>query len=320
MSPGRARKASAASPADAGARGAGGAIVLVATPIGHLGDLSPRAVQVLRDADVICCEDTRRTRALLSAAGVPAAGRLRALHAHNEAARTPELLAAAADGRTVALVTDAGTPAVSDPGARLVAAAARAGVRVTIVPGPSAALAALVVSGLPTDRFCVEGFLPRSGGARRRRLDGVVSDPRTTVLFESPQRLGPTLSELAARAPGREVAVCRELTKVHEEVWRGSLSAAAQHFSSRSVRGEVAIVVAGFEADAAISAGAEPSEDEVARAAAALSSGRSVRDAADMLVQELGTTRRRAYAAAVAARHRGAHREGLPDEGGGRSC
>lgn len=321
----------------AGRRGAGpgaGGLVLVATPIGNLGDLSARAVEALRGADLVCCEDTRRTRALLSAAGVPAGKRLRSLHAHNEVARIPELLAVASEGRTVAVVTDAGMPAISDPGARLVAAAASAGIRVTVVPGPSAVLAALVVSGLPTDRFCVEGFLPRSGGARRRRLDAVMSDPRTSVVLESPQRLASTLEDLAARAPGREVVVCRELTKLHEEVWRGSASEAAELFSSRQVRGEVVIVVAGLaerteaagapgprparrpEADAvgtgrAAHAGsrhvihAETSDAEVAGAAAAeLALGGSVRDAADAVAKRLGVSRRRAYRAAVAVRHR----------------
>lgn len=312
-----------------GGRGPGsgsGGLVLVATPIGNLGDLSARATETLRSADLVCCEDTRRTRALLSAAGVPAGGRLRSLHAHNEAARIPELLAAASEGRTVAVVTDAGMPAISDPGARLVAAAASAGVTVTVVPGPSAVLAALVVSGLPTDRFCVEGFLPRSGGARRRRLDAVASDPCTTVVLESPQRLAATLGDLAARAPDRAIAVCRELTKLHEEVWRGSASEAAERFSSREVRGEVVVVVAGSgeragapdpsgagralrpEARAGtgpLSAQAEPSDPELARAVAAeLAGGGSVRDAADAVAASLGVSRRRAYRAAIAVRHR----------------
>jgi 16S rRNA (cytidine1402-2'-O)-methyltransferase len=262
----------------------------------------------------------------LSAAGVPATGRLRSLHAHNEASRVPELLAAMSKGRTVAVVTDAGTPAISDPGARLVSAAVSADIRVTVVPGPSAVLAALVVSGLPTDRFCVEGFLPRSGGRRRRRLDALVSDPRTTVVLESPQRLASTLEALATRVPERKVAVCRELTKLHEEVWRGSASEAAGHFSSRDVRGEVVLVVAGLCDDdptpgargAAVGIGSELhvgapggptgsewSDTELALAVAAeLAAGKSVRDTADAVAEALGVSRRRAYGAAVAARHR----------------
>ncbi len=329
--------------ASGGTRCAGaGAIVLVATPIGNLGDLSARAVETLRVADLVCCEDTRRTRALLSAAGVPAGGRLRSLHAHNEAARIPELLAAASEGRTVAVVSDAGMPAISDPGARLVAAAASAGITVTVVPGPSAVIAGLAVSGLPTDRFCVEGFLPRSGGARRRRLDAVVSDPRTTVVLESPQRLAATLGDLAALAPDRPVAVCRELTKLHEEVWRSSASEAAERFSSCEVRGEVVVVVAGSGTRAGApeppgasragspagtgtgpsagrgagaadahggglpSAQAERSDSELARAVGAeLADGGSVRDAADAVAKKLGVSRRRAYRAAIAVRDRG---------------
>ncbi len=297
-----------------------GALVLVATPIGNLGDLSARATETLRSADLVCCEDTRRTRALLSAAGIPAGGRLRSLHAHNESARIPEVLAATSEGRTVALVTDAGMPAVSDPGARLVAAAVGAGVRVSVVPGPSAVLAALVVSGLPTDRFCVEGFLPRSGGARRRRLDAVTSDQRTTVLLESPQRVASTLADVATRAPGRRVAVCRELTKLHEEVWRGTASEAAEHFAQRAVRGEVVVVLAGAgddppTPDAERDAAAEQvrADSELARSvASALASGSSVRDAADAAAKALGVSRRIASAAAGAARH--AAPQGKPQE------
>jgi 16S rRNA (cytidine1402-2'-O)-methyltransferase len=308
--------------------GGTGSLVVVSTPIGNLGDLSPRAVEALRTADLVCCEDTRRTRVLFSAAGIPSGNRLRSLHAHNETARIPELLAAAFDGRTVAVVTDAGTPAVSDPGARLVAAAAAAGVPVTVVPGPSAVLAALVVSGLPTDRFCVEGFLPRSGSARRRRLDAIVSDPRTAVVFESPQRLASTLSDFAARVPDRRLAVCRELTKLHEEVWRGTASAAAEHFAARSVRGEVVVVVAGAGSTGATpgaersrvadgAAGGTSDADLARAAAAALATGMSVRDAADAVSKDLGVSRKRAYGAAVSARHGAREARGAPPRGGG---
>lgn len=280
-----------------------GAVVLVATPIGNLGDLSPRAVEVLRSADLVCCEDTRRTRALMSAAGVGGGSRLRSLHAHNETARIDEVLAAVARGRTVAVVSDAGTPGVSDPGARLVAAAATAGVRVTTVPGPSAVLAALVVSGLPTDRFCVEGFLPRKGDGRRRRIDGLVADERTSVVLEAPGRLAATLDELATRAPERTVAVCRELTKLHEEVWRGTAAQAAREFAAREVRGEVAVVVAGKPAG---ERAPEPDDAAVAAAVAArVAQGDSARDAAGAVAGALGVSRRRAYAAAVDARRSG---------------
>lgn len=282
-----------------------GGVVLVATPIGNLGDLSPRAADTLRTADIVYCEDTRRTRALLSAAGIPGAGRLRSLHAHNEAARIPELVAAAASGQTVAVVSDAGMPAISDPGARLVAAAASAGVEVSVVPGPSAVLSALVVSGLPTDRFCVEGFLPRSGADRRRRLDALVEDGRTTVVLESPRRLAATLTELASRAPERPVAVCRELTKLYEEVWRGTAAAAAEWFSGRAVLGEVVIVVGGAP-DPGGARERPPDDQEVAAAVGRhLAAGESVRDAASAAAKELGVSRRLAYDAAVAMRRSG---------------
>jgi 16S rRNA (cytidine1402-2'-O)-methyltransferase len=268
--------------------------VLVATPIGNLGDLSFRAVEVLRRADVVCCEDTRRTRALLTAAGVAGAGRLVSLHEHNEAARIPQVLGWARAGRTVAVVTDAGTPAVSDPGARLVAAAAAGGVPVTVVPGPSAVLAALVVSGLPTERFCAEGFLPRKGGERRRRLDALAVEERTTVVLEAPGRVASTLADLAAACGDRPVAVVRELTKVHEETWRGGLAEAAAEFAARPVRGEVVLVVGGAPA-------AGPSSDaQVADAVAGrLAAGDGVRQAADAVAGALGVSRRRAYQTAI---------------------
>jgi 16S rRNA (cytidine1402-2'-O)-methyltransferase len=314
-----------------------GRVVLVATPIGNLADLAPRAREVLGAADLVCCEDTRRTRALLSAAGLRAGNRLRSLHAHNEGARLPELLAELARGRTVAVVSDAGTPSVSDPGAQLVAAALDAGAEVTVVPGPSAAVAAVVVSGLGTDRFCVEGFLPRKGTARRRRIDQLLDDARTSVVFESPRRLAATLAELADRAPDRPVAVCRELTKVHEEVWRGPLGSAAAEFAAREVRGEVVVVLAGSPASRptrrvpAGAAGArglpsDGSDEEVARAVAARASeGLSTREAADRVARELGVSRRRAYEAALAERRRTGRRGGpvggrarpaAPDPGG----
>lgn len=282
----------------------GGALVVVATPIGNLGDLAPRAVEVLRSADLVYCEDTRRTRALLSAAGLGGGGRLRSLHAHNEESRVDEVLAALAGGATVAVVSDAGTPGISDPGTRLVAAAAAAGRRVTAVPGPSAVVAALVVSGLATDRFCVEGFLPRKGEARRRRLEAVLSDPRTTVMLEAPGRLAATLAEVAEREPERRLAVCRELTKLHEEVWRGTAVDAVREFGPRQVRGEVVVVVAGAPAEDR-SAG-EPDDRAVAAAVAArVARGESARDAATAVAGALGVSRRRAYAAAVDARRGG---------------
>ncbi len=282
-----------------------GRIVLVATPIGNLGDLPPRAREVLAAADVVCCEDTRRTRALLSACSIPAGGRLVSLHDHNEAARIPQILGWAAAGKTVAVVTDAGTPAVSDPGARLVAAAVGSGVDVTTVPGPSAVLAALVVSGLPTDRFCVEGFLPRRGASRRRRLAALATEERTTVVLEAPTRVTGTLAELAAALGDRPVAVARELTKVHEEVWRGGLAdvaaeLAAQEARGEAIRGEVVVVVGGAPPPAAAG------DDDVAAAVAErLAAGDSPRRAAEAVAGALGVPRRRAYEMAIDLRDRG---------------
>lgn len=274
-----------------------GRVVLVATPIGNLGDLSPRAVATLAEADVVCCEDTRRTRALLTSCGVAARGRLVSLHEHNEAARVRDVLEWVEGGRTVAVVTDAGTPAVSDPGRRLVAAAAERGLAVTVVPGPSAVLAALVVSGLPTDRFCVEGFLPRKGGERRRRMEALAFEERTAVVLEAPGRLAATLAELGAALGDRPVVVARELTKVHEEVWRGSLAQAAADFADREVRGEVVVVIGGAAAPS------PPSDERVAAAVAErVAAGDSLRRAAETVADDLGVPRRRAYQLGIAQR------------------
>ena len=224
-----------------------GALVLVGTPIGNLGDLSPRAVQVLRDAEVVYCEDTRHSRKLLTHAGITGAS-LRSLHEHNEDERIGEVLRAVADGRTVAVVSDAGMPGISDPGSRLVAAAAQAGLPVSVVPGPSAVLTALVSSGMPTDRFCFEGFLPRSGKDRRERVASVAREQRTTVLFEAPGRVGSTLRDLGEACGGeRRVAVARELTKLHEEIWRGTLAEGEAWAEDRPLRGEVVLVLDGAE-------------------------------------------------------------------------
>jgi 16S rRNA (cytidine1402-2'-O)-methyltransferase len=273
-----------------------GRLVLVATPIGNLGDMTERARVALADADRICCEDTRRTRELLAAISVPSSGRLVALHEHNEAALASKVVQWVGAGQVVALVSDAGTPAVSDPGARVAAAVAAAGLAVTTTPGPSAAIAALTVSGLATDRFCVEGFLPRRGPERRERIAAIAAEERTSVLFESPQRVAVTLSELAAAMGERRAAVVRELTKVHEEVVRGTLVELAHHFSAET-RGELVIVIAGAPARAA------PSDEVVASAVAdELAAGTSVRDAATRVSSSLGVAHRRAYEIALATR------------------
>jgi len=275
-----------------------GTLVLVSTPIGNLGDLSPRAVQTLAHADIVCCEDTRHTRGLLTHAGLKGI-RLLSLHDRNEMARLDTVLAHLAQGRTVAVVSDAGTPALSDPGGRLVRAALAAGATVSAVPGPSAALAALVVSGLPTDRFCFEGFLPRRGGDRRRRIEAVAHEARTVIIYEAPGRLGATMGELLGSCgPERSVVVARELTKLHEEVWRGTLGEAAVFFGAGEVRGEVVVVLAGAPDD-----GHVPDDAEVTGALGErLGAGDTVRDAAATVAEQLGISRRRAYDLALELR------------------
>jgi 16S rRNA (cytidine1402-2'-O)-methyltransferase len=221
-------------------------LVLVGTPIGNLGDLSPRAVEALRTADTIACEDTRRTRALLSHLGLPAGRRLMAVHDHNESVQVAGVVALLDKGETVVVVTDAGMPGISDPGERLVAAAAAAGHTVEVIPGPSAMVAALVISGLPAGRFCFEGFLPRKGSARSQRLEVIAGEERTTVLFEAPHRVRQTVADLTAAAGGsRRVTVVRELTKMHEEVWRGTLAGAVEHLAAKEPRGEYVVVLDG---------------------------------------------------------------------------
>ena len=278
-----------------------GRLVLVGTPIGNLADLTPRAIDALRDADLIAAEDTRRTRALLTHAGVPAGRRLVAVHEHNERARAAELVDAIRRGRTVALVTDAGMPGVADPGSRLVRACADADLPVEVVPGPSAVVAALAVSGLPGDRFVFEGFLPRKGPARRERLAALARDPRTTVLFESPHRVMPTLGDLVdACGPDRAAVVARELTKRHEEVFRGTLAAARTPVEATPPRGEYVLVLAGAGA-----ADAPTDDDLAAEARAALEAGMSARDAAAHVAGRLGVSRRRAYDVVVACNRGG---------------
>ncbi len=222
-----------------------GVVVLAATPIGDPADASPRLRAELARADVIAAEDTRRLRRLLARLEVVTGARIVSYYDQNEAARAAELLGDLAGGARVLVVTDAGMPSVSDPGYRLVAAAVEHGIAVTAVPGPSAVLTALAVSGLPVDRFCFEGFLPRRAGERSRRLAELAAEPRTTVFFEAPHRVADTLAAMVdAFGPERRAAVCRELTKTHEEVRRGPLSTLVA-WAQGDVRGEVTLVVAG---------------------------------------------------------------------------
>ena len=229
-----------------------GVLVLAGTPIGRAADAPPRLADELASADVIAAEDTRRLRRLTNDLGIEPRGRVVSYFEGNEQARTPTLVEALQAGERVVLVTDAGMPSVSDPGYRLVAAAVEADITVTAVPGPSAVLTALAVSGLPVDRFCFEGFLPRKAGERSRRLADLAAEQRTLVFFEAPHRTEAALGAMReAFGPERAAAVCRELTKTHEEVRRGTLTALAD-WAAEGVRGEVTIVVGGAEPGAAL--------------------------------------------------------------------
>jgi 16S rRNA (cytidine1402-2'-O)-methyltransferase len=271
-------------------------LVVIGTPIGNLGDLSPRAVDALRRADVIACEDTRRTRKLLSHTGIPAEGRLRSVHAHNEDREAARIVDEVRDGKTVVYATDAGMPGVSDPGARVVLACREAGAPVEVIPGPSAALAALALSGFAADRFVFEGFLPRKGKVRAERVAAIAIEPRTVVCFEAPGRVPGTLTDLA-KACGDERLVCvaREITKLHEEVFYGPLGVAAALAHASDPRGEHVIVVNGQPLDTT------PASDQVLDDAlqAALDRGLSARDAAAEVATALGVPKRRAYEAAI---------------------
>ena len=254
-----------------------GTLHIVGTPIGNLGDLSDRARQTLAEADLVVAEDTRRTGRLLAGIGVDAP--LRSMFDGNERERTPGIVRDLVAGKRVALVSDGGMPLVSDPGFRLVRAAIEAGVDVSVVPGPSAALAALVVSGLPTDRFAFEGFLPRTTAHRRARLAAVGDDPRTLVVFEAPRRVVALLRDVERELGDRRVAVCRELTKLHENVERGSVTEVLQAIGDAPIRGEAVVVIEGahdpatLDLDAAVdrarehAVGGERKRDAARRAA-----------------------------------------------------
>jgi 16S rRNA (cytidine1402-2'-O)-methyltransferase len=274
-----------------------GVLVLVGTPIGNLGDLSPRAVEVLAAADTVVCEDTRRTGRLLAAAGI---GRrpLLAVHDHNEARSVGTVLARVRAGEVVAVVSDAGLPGISDPGERLVRAAATEGLDVTVVPGPSAALAALAVSGLPTGRAAFEGFLPRRGSGREERLSDLRTERRTIVLFEAPHRLARTLADLVAvLGPERRLAIVRELTKLHEEVWRGTVAEALARSEAAEPRGEHVLVVEGGVLPEAAA------DDELSAALAdRVAAGLSTRDAVAEVASAFAVPKRRVYAIATSRR------------------
>jgi 16S rRNA (cytidine1402-2'-O)-methyltransferase len=274
-----------------------GELVVVSTPIGNLADLSSRAAASIEQADVVCCEDTRHTGQMLARLGLRAA-RLVSVHAHNERERVPAVLELLAKGARVALVSDAGTPTISDPGETLISAVIASGHKVTAVPGPSAALSALVVAGLGTARWRFEGFLPRRGSERAARLGEISAAPHPSVIYESPQRVAATLRDLGEVCGGeRQVAVCRELTKVFEETWRGTLAEAFARTALTAPRGEHVLVVAGAPSRQK----SPPSEDEVKRAVASLmSAGASRRQAANEVAAELGVSKRSAYETSLA--------------------
>ena len=283
---------------DAGAPPDGrGVLVLAATPIGRVADASSRLAEELAGADVVAAEDTRRLRRLAADLGVVIGGRVVSHFDGNETTRAADLVALLRTGSRVLVVTDAGMPSVSDPGYRVVAAAVDAGFRVTAVPGPSAVLTALAVSGLAVDRFCFEGFLPRKAGERARRLAELAAEPRTTVLFEAPHRTAATLAAMAdAFGATRRAAVCRELTKTHEEVVRGPLGELAS-WAAAGVRGEVTLVVAGAERTAV----AMSATDLAAEVATEEAAGATRKEAIRTVADQRRVPRREVYDAVVRA-------------------
>jgi 16S rRNA (cytidine1402-2'-O)-methyltransferase len=267
-----------------------GRLVLVATPIGNLQDITARAVDALRDADVICCEDTRHSSKLLQRIGVSEKSMI-IVNEHTEHDSREKITALVTAGKTVALITDAGSPGISDPGEQIVRAVIDAGGTVTSTPGPSAAIMAVTLSGLPAGRFVFEGFLPRSGAERKERLESVANETRTAVLYEAPHRLHKTLTDLELMCgPARRIAIAAELTKVHEEIWRGSLHEAVKRYGDGEPRGEFVIVLAGA------TPAAPPSDEELLAALRAeIEAGLSRKDAASRVSARFGVSKRHVY-------------------------
>ncbi len=275
-----------------------GRLILAGTPIGDLGDATPRLARVLGSADIVAAEDTRRLRRLTSELGIVVGGRVTSFFEGNERERTPELVAALVEGQTVVVVTDAGMPSVSDPGYRLVAAAIEAEVQVTAVPGPSAVLTALALSGLPVDRFTFEGFLPRKPGERLKQLQELADERRTMVFFEAPHRLAASLEAMAgAFGADRRTAVCRELTKTYEEVKRGPVGELAE-WAADGVRGEITVVVAGVDP----SARQLGPEELAAEVAVDEEAGTPRKQAISDVAKRYGVPKRTVYDAVLAAR------------------
>ena len=274
-----------------------GALVLVATPIGNLGDISQRAIEALKAADIICCEDTRHSGKLLAHFGVTGK-KLVVINEHTEYDECEEIVSLVTTGSNVALITDAGTPGISDPGERLVVAVINAGGVVTAVPGPSALTMALVISGLPTSRFVFEGFLPRSGAERTERLAMATTESRTTVFYEAPHRLVKTLSDLTTACGAmRGVVLARELTKLHEEIWRGTLQDANMHVAKTEPRGEYVIILEPAKPPA------PPTDEELLAAIRAeIAKGVSRKDSAARVSARFGVAKRTVYELALQVR------------------
>jgi len=267
-----------------------GKLVLIATPIGNLADITARAIDALREADVICCEDTRHSSKLLQHIGV-ADKPLLVVNEHTEYDIREKIVDLVSKGKAVALITDAGSPGISDPGERIVRAVIDAGGVVSATPGPSAAIMAVTISGLPAGRFVFEGFLPRSGVERKERLEAVAGEERTTILYEAPHRLHKTLTDLETMCgPHRAVAIAAELTKIHEEVWRGNLHDAVKRYADGDPRGEFVLVLAGA------TPAAPPTDDELITALRAeISAGVSRKDAASRVSARFGVSKRHVY-------------------------
>ncbi len=271
-----------------------GTLTLVATPIGNLADITTRAVKALADATVMCCEDTRRSGLLLQHLGISGKKYL-VVNEHTEHDACEEIIAILHAGSNVALITDAGTPGISDPGERVVRAVLDAGLTVTSTPGPAALIMALVVSGLTTSRFVFEGFIPRSGAERTQRVKDIAGEGRTVVLYEAPHRLARTLADLeVVCGPLRQVVVARELTKLHEEFWRGTLHDAAHHAQTTEPRGEYVVMLEGAKPPA------PPTDEELNSALRdELNKGASRKDSASRVAAKYGVAKRRVYELAL---------------------
>lgn len=271
-----------------------GSILLAATPIGDTNDASPKLVRALAEADLVAAEDTRRLLKLATRLGVRINGDIKSLHEHNENERVDKLLHRAEDGERVLIVSDAGMPTISDPGYRVVSEAAKRGIPVSALPGPSAVLTALSVSGLPTDRFCFEGFIPRKPGERERRLEDLKEEPRTMVFFDSPKRIHENLTDMANIFGGaRKAVLCRELTKTHEEIIRGDLNHLI-YATRDDVKGELTLVVAGADPRD------KSAEDYVAKVIALAEGGMKLKAAAKLVSEETGVRKNELYRAALA--------------------